>query len=80
MTTTRRNTLIALTAGLGLGLLSGCQTYVPEASLTLPSEHYLSHPPQYIPPTDPSVPLPRETRSLEEATRKYYDDLRQVGP
>jgi hypothetical protein len=79
MTSTRRNTLIALTAGLGLGLLSGCQTYVPEASLTLPSPHYLQHPPQYIPPSE-QAPLPNETRSLESATRKFYDDQRQPGP
>jgi hypothetical protein len=78
MTTTRRNTLIALTAGLGLGLLSGCQTYVAEASLTLPSPHYLSHPPQYIPPSD-GVPLPKETNSLADAQQKTNDDLRQVG-
>ncbi len=77
MTTTRRNTLIALTAGLGLGLLSGCQTYEPQSSLTLPSPHYLSHPPQYIPPSE-QAPLSNETRSLETATRKYYDDMRQV--
>jgi hypothetical protein len=79
MTKTRRNTLLALMAGWGLALLSGCQTYVPEASLTLPSEHYLGHPPQYIPPSDPT-PLPRETRSLDEATKRFYDDQRQLGP
>jgi hypothetical protein len=56
----------ALWASLGLGLLSGCQTWVPEAGLTLPSGHYLEHFPQYIPPSPP-FPLPRETASLEEA-------------
>jgi hypothetical protein len=50
----------------GLGLLSGCQTWVPEAALTLPSPHYLRHLPQYIPPSPP-YPLPRELNSLEEA-------------
>jgi hypothetical protein len=49
------------TTGLGLALaaLSGCQTWVPEAGLTLPSGHYLQHPPQYFPPSPP-FPLTRE--------------------
>jgi hypothetical protein len=48
------------TAGLGLVLAPlGCQTYIPSASLTLPSPHYLEHPPQFIAP-DPDFPLPRE--------------------
>jgi len=51
---------LALTAG------AGCQTYVPEAGLTLPTPHYLAHPPQYIPPSPP-YPLPREQASLEAA-------------
>jgi hypothetical protein len=55
-----------LGAGLGLGLLSGCQTWVPEAALTLPSPNYLRHFPTYIPPS-PAFPLPRELQSLEEA-------------
>jgi hypothetical protein len=48
-------------AGLGLGLLAltGCQTWVPGAALTLPSPHYLEHPPQYIPPS-PFFPFIRE--------------------
>ena len=46
--------------------ISGCQTWNPEAGLTLPSGHYLRHPPQYIPPS-PQYPLPRETAALEEA-------------
>jgi hypothetical protein len=46
--------------------LSGCQTWNPEAGLTLPSPHYLRHPPQYFPPS-PQYPLPRETAALEEA-------------
>ena len=55
-----------LLAGLGLGLVSGCQTWVPEAGLTLPSPSYLRHQPQYFPPS-PIYPLPRELASLEEA-------------
>ena len=75
MTTTRRNGLMVL-AGLSMALLSGCQTWVPEAGLTLPSPFYLKHPPQYFPPSDP-FPLQRELRSLEEAGKQAADDQRQ---
>ncbi len=54
---------------IGAGLLiigSGCQTWVPTAGVTLPSGHYLEHPPQYIQPS-PSFPLPKELANLEEA-------------
>jgi hypothetical protein len=53
------------TAGLGLVLAAtaGCQTWV--AGMTLPSGHYLQHPPQYIPP-DPPFPLERELAHMEE--------------
>lgn len=60
-------------AGLCLALLSGCQTWVPEAGITLPSPHYLRHPPQYFPPSPP-YPLPRELNSIEEATRKSAEN------
>ena len=53
-------------AGLGLAMLSGCQTWVPEAALTLPSPWYLQHFPQYIPPSPP-FPLTNELQSLEAA-------------
>jgi hypothetical protein len=53
-------------AGLLIGLGSGCQTWVPEIGMTLPSPNYLKHQPQYIPPSPP-YPLPRELASLEEA-------------
>ena len=43
MKTTRRNRLLVL-AGRGLALLSGCQTWVPEAGITVPSGYYLRHP------------------------------------
>jgi hypothetical protein len=46
---------------------SGCQTHV--AGMTLPSEHYLEHPPQYFPPS-PAFPLNRELRYQEETAAK----------
>ncbi len=60
MNTTRRR-LGAPAAGLGLLLaaLVGCQTQIPGTQQTLPSGHYLEHPPQYIPPS-PAFPLARE--------------------
>lgn len=73
MTTRRRSSTLILLAGLGLSLLSGCQTWVREAGLTLPTPHYLRHPPQYFPPSPP-YPLPKELNSLEEANRKYLDE------
>ena len=56
----------ALVLGLGSAANSGCQTYFTETGQTLPSGHYLRHPPQYIPPTPP-FPLPREAADLEQA-------------
>src|SRR5438045_9601187 len=50
--------------GLGLALLSGCQTWT--SGMTLPSGRYLEHPPQYFPPS-PAFPLPRELASQERA-------------
>lgn len=58
--------LLSAAMGLAMALLSGCQTWVPTAGLTLPSGHYLRHPPQYIPPS-PAFPLTNELSSLEEA-------------
>src|SRR5437879_9041124 len=51
-------------AGVGLFLTAatGCQTNV--AGMTLPSGHYLQHPPQYFPPS-PAFPLQRELASME---------------
>lgn len=54
----------AVCLGLALGSATGCQTWV--GGMTLPSGHYLQHPPQYIPPSPP-FPLPRELASQEAA-------------
>jgi hypothetical protein len=67
---------LILVAGLGLALLSGCQTWVQEAGINVPSPHYLRHPPQYFPPSDP-YPLPKELRSLEDAQKRNIDEQRQ---
>ncbi len=61
-----RRWTLAWTVVLGLAGASGCQTWVPEAGLTLPSPSYLRHPPQYI-PRSPDFPLPKELANLEEA-------------
>lgn len=53
----------------GLTLISGCQTWVPEAGITLPTPHYLRHTPTYIPPS-PDYPLSRELDSLIDAASK----------
>jgi hypothetical protein len=62
--------------GLGLSFLSGCQTWDPDAGITVPTGYYLRHPPQYFPPSDP-YPLPKELRSQEEASKRYYDNLQR---
>jgi hypothetical protein len=51
-------------AGVGIALTAlggGCQTYY--GGMTVPSPHYLKHPPQYFPP-DPAFPLQRERDSM----------------
>lgn len=73
---TLSGTGLLLLAGLGLSLVSGCQTWVPEAGITVPSPYYLRHFPQYFPPSEP-YPLPKELRSLEDAARQTYDNPRQ---
>jgi hypothetical protein len=60
---------VAAALGLTLAGATGCQTWVPEAGMTLPSGHYLDHPPQYIPPS-PDFPLERELATLEEAAAR----------
>lgn len=76
MTTRQGRWIVAGLLGLGLGLSTGCQTWVPEAAMTLPSPNYLNHPPQYIPPSPP-YPLPNELKSLTEAANAQRQSLRQ---
>ena len=63
MKTTRRWELLGL-AGMGLFLTAttGCQTNI--AGMTLPSGHYMQHPPQYFTPS-PAFPLQRELAAQE---------------
>lgn len=63
---TYRRGRVMWTAGLGLALsfFTGCQTWF--GGMTLPSGHYLEHPPQYF-PQEPDFPLPRELAYQEEA-------------
>ncbi len=58
--------------------LSGCQTWVPEIGMTLPSPNYLKHQPQYIPPSPP-YPLPRELASIEEAAAAQQNAPASLG-
>jgi len=63
---TMTNLAAAAVVGTGLGAQVGCQT--PPAGfggMTLPSPHYLKHPPQYFPP-DPVFPLQRELDSMQD--------------
>jgi hypothetical protein len=61
----KRRTLTWCLAGAALTLItvSGCQTNV--AGMTLPSGHYLEHPPQFF-PQSPDFPLSRELSRQEE--------------
>lgn len=49
--------------GLLLSLTTGCQTWI--GGMTLPSGHYLQHPPQYF-KESPAFPLTRELARQEE--------------
>jgi hypothetical protein len=66
-------------ASLLVVLAGGCQTWVPEIGMTLPSPSYLRHTPQYIPPSPP-YPLPRELASLEEAAAAQQANPPAYGP
>lgn len=52
---------LSLTSFILVGT-SGCQTHI--AGMTLPSGHYLEHPPQYVPPS-PFFPISKELASME---------------
>lgn len=63
MKTTRRWQCLVGAVGLVLtASLTGCQTNI--AGMTLPSGHYLQHPPQYFPPSPP-FPLTRELATMQ---------------
>ena len=64
MNKTRRRYWLGTIVGLSLTTLVGCQTWVTEAGVTLPSGHYLEHPAQYV-PASPPFPLSRELTSME---------------
>jgi len=63
---THRSLRVLWAAGLGLAISfqTGCQTWT--AGMTLPSERYLDHSPQYF-PQEPDFPLTRELAYQEEA-------------
>ncbi len=67
-----------LAVGFLMGMIMGCQTWVPEAGVTLPTGHYLRHPPTYIPPS-PQFPLPKEVQSLEDANRSYQQSVQGIN-
>jgi hypothetical protein len=69
--------LIGVTGiSLGLAALTGCQTNV--AGMTLPSGHYLQHPPQYFAPSPP-FPLQRELAAMEAQGGPAGQAQGQVG-
>ena len=74
----RKLWLATLGLGLGLGLMSGCQTWVPEAGVTMPSPHYLEHLPTYIPPSPP-FPLSHEMESSIDAAARSRAAIAPVG-
>ncbi|MSR30521.1 MAG: hypothetical protein EXR99_03350 [Gemmataceae bacterium] len=61
----KQSTIRALGIGIfamALGSVTGCQTHI--AGMTLPSGHYMEHPPQYFAPS-PFFPLSKELASIE---------------
>ena len=81
MTTTRQwQVLCAAGLGLGLSMTAGCQTHIIGTGMTLPSPHYLEHPPQYFPP-DPDYPLQRELNTqLNQAAAAAAANPAIAGP
>ncbi len=74
----KRIGVLTLALGVMLTSTAGCQTWVPEAAITLPTWRYLDHPPTYIPPS-PAYPLPKELNSLEEAAAKLANPSGKMG-
>jgi hypothetical protein len=62
-------------AGLGLSMLatSGCQTWIQEAGVTMPTGEWLLHPPQFFPAT-PAFPLNREMNTMRTAYQNLPPD------
>ena len=56
-----RRALVGL--GLALAGLAGCQAYY--GGMTLPSGHYLEHPPSYAPYESPPYPYARELSTIQ---------------
>jgi hypothetical protein len=80
MTTKRWQLLCAAGLGLGLSATTGCQTHIIGTGMTLPSGHYLEHPPQYFPP-DPDYPLQRELNTqLNQAAAAAAANPAIAGP
>src|SRR3954447_7377646 len=73
--------LCAAGLGMAVSVVTGCQTYHISAGLTLPSGHYLEHPPQYFPP-DPDFPLQRElnTQLSQAAAAAAANPPGRAGP
>jgi hypothetical protein len=67
----------AIGLGFFLSALAGCQTNV--AGMTLPSGHYLQHPPQYFPPS-PAFPLARELAQQQANSGTAVPGLPAPGP
>lgn len=65
--------------GVTFAVLSGCQTQLPLTGQTLPSPHYLEHPPQYI-PQSPVFPLAHEQATLEAQAGAPVPGFGQLVP
>jgi hypothetical protein len=63
--------------GLALAALTGCQTWT--SGMTLPSGHYLQHPPQFFGP-GPAFPLTRELAHMEEQQGGVIGPAPGAGP
>jgi len=49
--------------GLALAGLAGCQTQY--GGMTVPTGHYLEHPPSYVPTESPPFPYARELATMQ---------------